>query len=204
MQQSVYIVGAGGHAKVVLATLAAAGIVPIALYDDDASKWGSTLFNIPIKGGLDDFAELESVSAFIAIGKNAARKKIVERFTSIDWLTIIHPRASIHSSVKIGRGSIIQEACILEPDVTIGEHCILNSNSMIGHESVLEDYVHSSGAKIGGNAHVCEGVLLGGNSTVHPGITIGAWSTAAIASAIMRDVPPHSILIGNPARVLKA
>jgi sugar O-acyltransferase (sialic acid O-acetyltransferase NeuD family) len=204
MQQSVYIIGAGGHAKVVLATLEAAGIVPIALYDDDASKWGSTLFNIPIKGGLDDFAELESVSAFIAIGNNAARKKVVERFTSIDWLTIIHPRASIHSSVKIGRGSIIQEACILEPDVTIGEHCILNSNSMIGHESVLEGYVHSSGAKIGGNAHVCEGVLLGGNSTIHPGITIGAWSTAAIASAIMRDVPPHSILIGNPARVLKA
>jgi sugar O-acyltransferase (sialic acid O-acetyltransferase NeuD family) len=204
MGQSVFILGAGGHAKVVLATLESVGIFPVAIYDDEASKWGSHLFNIPIKGGLDDFAELGAVSAFIAIGKNVTRKRIVARFTSIDWITIIHPRASIHTSVQIGRGSIIQEACILEPDVRIGEHCILNSNSMIGHESILENYVHSSGAKIGGSTHVCEGVLLGGNSTVHPGITIGAWSTSAIASAIMRDVPPESILIGNPARVLKS
>jgi sugar O-acyltransferase (sialic acid O-acetyltransferase NeuD family) len=204
MKQSVYIIGAGGHAKVVLAALEANNIFPVALYDDDASKWGSSIFNIPIKGGLDDLEKLGSVSAFIAIGKNEVRKKIVERFTSIDWLTIIHPRASLHSSVQVGRGTLIQEGCILEPDVVIGEHCILNANSMIGHESVLENYVHNAGAKLNGNVHICEGVLLGGNSTVHPGVTVGAWSKSAIASAIMRDVPPNSILIGNPARVMKS
>jgi sugar O-acyltransferase (sialic acid O-acetyltransferase NeuD family) len=204
MAQSVFIVGAGGHAKVILATLEVIGISPVAIYDDDASKWGSSLFDTPIKGGLNDFAKLGPVDAFIAVGKNATRKKIVERFTTINWITLIHPASSIHASVQIGRGTIVQEGCILEPDVKIGEHCILTSNSMIGHESVLEDFVHSSGAKICGNAHICEGVLLGGNSTIHPGITVGAWSAAAIASAIMRDVPPKSVVIGNPARVLKA
>jgi sugar O-acyltransferase (sialic acid O-acetyltransferase NeuD family) len=203
MQQSIYVIGAGGHAKVVLATLEANNIFPAALYDDDASKWGSSIFNIPVKGGLDDFEKLGSVSAFIAIGKNAVRKKIVERFPTIDWLTIIHPHASLHSSVRVGRGTLIQECCVLEPDVVIGEHCILNSNSMIGHESILENYVHNAGAKLNGNVHICEGVLLGGNSTVHPGVTVGAWSATAIAAAIMRDAPPNSILIGNPARVRK-
>jgi PglD N-terminal domain len=74
MGQSVFILGARGHGKVVLATLEAVGIVPLAIYDDDASKWGSHLFNIPITGGLDGFAELGAVSAFIAIGKCDPKK----------------------------------------------------------------------------------------------------------------------------------
>jgi sugar O-acyltransferase (sialic acid O-acetyltransferase NeuD family) len=204
MHRSVYMIGAGGHAKAVLAALEANHIYPLALYDDDESKWGSSLFNIPVKGGLGEFATLGTVSAVIAIGDNIKRKQIAERFTAINWLTIIHPYSYQHSSVRVGRGTVILEGTVLQPDVKIGQHCIINVDSMIGHDSILEDYVHSSGGKIGGNVHICEGVLVGGNTTIHPGLTIGAWSKSAISTAIMRDVPPHSILIGNPARMLKA
>jgi sugar O-acyltransferase (sialic acid O-acetyltransferase NeuD family) len=204
MHRSVYMIGAGGHAKAVLAALEANNIYPLALYDDDSRKWGSSLFNIPVKGGLDEFEMLGAVSAAIAIGDNARRKQIAERFTQIDWMTVIHPYSYQHSSVRVGQGTVILEGTVLQPDVTIGKHCIINVDSMIGHDSVLEDYVHSSGGKIGGNVHICEGVLVGGNTTIHPGLTIGAWSKSAISTAIMRDVPPHSILIGNPARILKA
>jgi sugar O-acyltransferase (sialic acid O-acetyltransferase NeuD family) len=204
MHRSVYMIGAGGHAKAVLAALEANNIYPLALFDDNASKWGSSLFNIPVKGGLEDFAHLGAVSAVIAVGDNAKRKQIAERFTEIDWLTVIHPYSYQHSSVQLGQGTVVLEGTVLQPDVIIGQHCIINVDTMIGHDSILEDYVHSSGGKIGGNVYVCEGVLVGGNTTIHPGLKIGAWSKSAISTAIMRDVPPNSIVIGNPARILKA
>lgn len=203
MQQPFYVIGAGGHALAVLAALEANQICASGIYDDDASKWGSSLLNIPIKGGLADFSRLGRTSAIIAIGDNAKRKEIAERFTEIDWLTVIHPYTYIHQSVNIGRGSIILEATVLQPNVTIGCHCIVNIDSKIAHDCVLEDYVHCSYGKLAGNVYVCEGALLGTNTSVHPGVRIGAWSKSAVGSAIMRDVPPHSTVIGNPARILK-
>jgi sugar O-acyltransferase (sialic acid O-acetyltransferase NeuD family) len=204
MSRAVYVIGAGGHAKAVLAALEANDIYPLALYDDDASRWGGSLFNIPVKGGLEDFVQLGAVTAVIAIGDNAKRQQIAERFTSVDWLTVVHPYSCIHSSVVVGEGTVILEGTIAQPDVTIGRHCIINVQSMIAHDCTLEDYVHISGAKLTGNVHLCEGVLLGGNTTVHPGIKVGAWSKSAIATAIMRDVLPASIVIGNPGRAIKA
>ncbi len=204
MSRSVYMIGAGGHAKAVLAALEANDIYPLAIYDDNASKWGSSLFNIPVKGGLEDFAQLGVVSAVTAIGDNAKRQKIAERFTAVDWLTVVHPYSCVHSSVVIGEGTVILEGTIAQPDVTIGRHCIINVESMIGHDCTLEDYVHICGAKLTGNVHLGEGVFLGANTTVHPGIKIGAWSKSAIATAVMRDALPASILIGNPARAMRA
>lgn len=204
MTQPIYMVGAGGHAKAVLAALNANQIYPIAIYDDNLDRWGTSLYDIPIKGGIDEFASLGQVTAVLAIGDNLTRKQIAERLPAINWLTIVHPYTCVHASVKIGQGSVILEGAIVQPDVIIGQQCILNVESMIGHDCVLEDYVHVCGAKLTGNVCVQEGVLLGANTTVQPGITIGEWSKSAIASAIMRNVAPYSIMIGNPARCVSS
>ena len=200
--RSIHVIGAGGHAKAVLAALEANKICPAGIYDDDASRWGSDLLDIPIKGGLDAFSALGETHAVIAIGDNAMRKKIAERFPDVSWMTVIHPYSSIHRSVQIGPGTVILEATVLQPSIVLGQHCIINIGSIIGHDCVLESYVHSSGGKLAGNVHVGEGVLLGANTTIHPNLKVGAWAKTAICSAIMRDVPPHSVAIGNPARIL--
>jgi sugar O-acyltransferase (sialic acid O-acetyltransferase NeuD family) len=204
MIEAIYMVGAGGHAKAVMAALSANHIVPVAIYDDSPHRQGTALYGVPIQGGIDDFAALGAVSAVIAIGDNNTRKHIAERFPAVDWLTVVHPYTCIHASVQIGKGSVILEGAIVQPDVVIGQHCILNVESMIGHDCVLENYVHVSGAKLTGNVHLREGVLLGANTTVHPGVTIGQWSKSAICSAVMRDVAPYSVLIGNPARCISS
>jgi acetyltransferase EpsM len=204
MTKSVYMVGAGGHAKAVFAALSANHIEPIAIYDDNPQQQGGTLYGVPICGNLEDFTQLGAVSAVIAIGDNYTRKRIAERLPTVHWLTVVHPYSCIHASAKIGRGSVILEGTIVQPDVIIGEHCILNVETMIGHDCVLDNYVHVCGAKLTGNVHVGEGVLLGANTTVHPSVTIGEWSKSAISSAIMRDVSPYSTVIGNPARCVTA
>lgn len=45
------------------------------------------------------------------------------------------------------------------------------------------------------------GSSIGANATLLPGITIGAWSMVGAGSVVTRDVPPHAIVQGNPARI---
>ena len=49
-QSEVRVIGAGGHAKVVVATLVAAGFDVVGLYDEASSKWGTTVLGRPVIG----------------------------------------------------------------------------------------------------------------------------------------------------------
>lgn len=44
---------------------------------------------------------------------------------------------------------------------------------------------------------------IGGGALILPGVTIGDGSTIGAGSVVTRDVPPRSVAVGNPARVVK-
>jgi len=46
-------------------------------------------------------------------------------------------------------------------------------------------------------------VWLGGNVIVQPGVTVGARSVVAAGSVVTRDIPPDSLALGSPARVIR-
>ncbi|PNS14933.1 hypothetical protein CAC42_2162 [Sphaceloma murrayae] len=46
-------------------------------------------------------------------------------------------------------------------------------------------------------------VWIGGHSVILPGVTIGEGSTVAASSVVTKDVPPWSVVMGSPARVVK-
>lgn len=46
-------------------------------------------------------------------------------------------------------------------------------------------------------------VWLGYNVTVLPGVTIGKGSVIGAGSVVCSDIPPYSIAVGNPAKVIK-
>ena len=48
-----------------------------------------------------------------------------------------------------------------------------------------------------------DNVWLGGNVTVLPGVSIGEGSVIGAGSVVTRDVPPHAVAAGNPARILR-
>ncbi|MGH8612395.1 MAG: acetyltransferase [Gammaproteobacteria bacterium] len=201
----VYILGAGGHAKVVASTLLAAGYRGAGFFDDDAGKWGQTVLGLPVLGDLSQALCIEGeMAAVIAIGDNKRRREIATTYTNIKWLSIIHPRAYVHPTVRLGPGTVIFAGAVIQPDARIGEHCIVNTLASVDHDCHIGALVHiAPGAHLAGNVLVGEGVLIGLGSSVMPHVSIGARTVVGAGSAVVGDLPPDVTATGVPARILK-
>lgn len=46
-------------------------------------------------------------------------------------------------------------------------------------------------------------VFIGADAIIMPGVTLGDWSVVGAGSVVTKDVPPHSIFAGNPAKFIK-
>jgi len=195
----VVLLGAGGHAKVVQATVEAAGQRVEAILDDDARWWGQLRFGVKIEGPIARLATSSPRPAVIAIGANEVRRAIAERF-AMEWITVVHPRATVHASVRLAPGTVVCAGAILQPDCQIGRHCIINTAASVDHDCHCDDFVHlAPGVRLAGGVHVGAGVLLGVGAVVVPGVAVGERTTVGAGSVVLRDLPPHVVAVGSPA-----
>ncbi len=203
--QGVWVIGAGGHGKVVIATLRAAGIQPRGIFDDNRDRKGDTVLGVPVLGALPHPRELakEDRRAVIAIGANPVRKKIATALPGFTWERAVHPRALVHPSARLGPGTVVFAGAVVQPDVVLGAHVIVNTGARIDHDSLIGDYVHiAPGCTLGGGVIVQEGAFLGIGANAIPGCSIGAWTMVGAGAAVIRDLPGGVTAVGVPARIL--
>lgn len=192
----VVVVGAGGHAKVLISTLTARGVPVAAVVDDDGTKWGMDAQGTrvgriePALGG----------RGIVGIGDNAQRREMVNAL-SLDWQTVVHPAAYVHPSAKLGRGTVVFAGAVVQPDAVIGDHVIVNTGATIDHDCVVGDYAHlAPGVHLAGSVQVGEGAFLGIGSVVGPGLRIGRWATLGAGAVAVHDVAEGVTAVGVPAR----
>lgn len=200
----VLVIGAGGHAKVVIATLEAAGRVVRATFDDDARRQGTCILGVPVVGPLDAAMEYQRLEAVAAIGDNETRRAIVERLP-LRWITAVHPLAVVHSSARLGPGTVVFAGVVIQPDARIGSHVILNTAVTIDHDCSVNDFAHlAPGTHLGGNVSVGQGVFLGIGTVVLPNLVVGDAAVVGGGAVVVRDVAPATVVAGVPARPLPA
>ncbi len=198
-QEGVVVIGAGGHAKVLISTLIACGSPIAAVCDDDDREWGRDVQGTrvsrlePDRGG----------RAVIGIGDNARRMEIA-RTMDFEWEIVVHPSACVHASATLGPGTVVFAGAVVQPDVVIGEHVIVNTGATIDHDCIVGDYAHiAPGVHLAGSVEVGEGALLGIGSAVIPGVKIGRWSTLGAGGVAIRDIADGIVAVGVPAKELK-
>ena len=79
--------------------------------------------------------------------------------------------------------------------------CVTVTN--INHDNVIDDRVIiTSNVSLAGFVHVESDCYLGQACTVRQHVTIGRGSQIGMGCVVLKDVPPHSVMVGNPARQL--
>ena len=196
-----HIVGASGHAKVILDILILTGRHIEGIWDDNQGL--QTFCNMPVLGTIDAFASLKTGPAFIAIGNNKIRMQIAQKL-ACSMESGIHPQSAIAASVHIGEGTVVMANASINADTTIGRHVIVNTNASIDHDCSISDFVHvSPQAGLAGNVQVGTGAHIGIGAVIIQGIKIGAWAVVGAGAVIINDVPDYAVVVGNPGRIIK-
>lgn len=186
----VYVVGGGGHAKVVVATLMELGIRPTAVLDDDADKWGSNILGLPVVGPTSLLGEEAAPGAVLAVGDNRLRKALFERYPGVSWLTVVHPRAYVHPSASLGEGTVVFAGAVVQALAVVGRQVIVNTGAIVEHDCFVGEFAHlAPGVRLAGAVRIGEGCLVGVGASLAPGVRVGDWSVVGAGSVVVRDIP---------------
>jgi len=199
-----YILGAGGHAKVVIETSIQCGFNPVAVFDDDEQLIGTNVSQVPVIGRISSLSLPESGLAFIAIGSNRVRNILHEKFTCLRWATLIHPSAYVCKTASIGTGSLVCAGAVIQPDTVIGRHAIINTGANIDHDCRIGNFAHiCPGSNLAGGVTIGEGSMIGIGSSLIPLKSVGAWSIVGAGTVVIDDIPEKSKAVGVPARIVE-
>jgi len=193
---SIYIYGASGHGLVVADIAKACGYQKVIYLDDGKDEYLS-------------FSEVDKTTDIplaFGIGSNRIRESLFKRVekNGLNIVTLIHPSASVSSSVKIGRGTVIMPNVVINSNTIIGKGVILNSASVIEHENYIGDFVHiSPNSSLAGDVSVKESSHIGIGATIIQGITIGTNSIIGAGSVVVKEIPEYVVAYGNPCKVVR-
>lgn len=196
-----YLLGASGHAKVIVDILLSKGVQVKGFYDDNEDL--KELWGISVVGKVIDFNN-PIEECLVSIGKNDIRKKVVEQLGEAEFGTAIHKISNIGSHVEIGEGTVVMPGTIINADTKIGEHVIINTSASVDHDCNIANFAHiAPNASLCGGVEIGEGTLIGAGATVIPLVKIGKWCTIGAGAVVVMDVPDHSVVVGNPAKIIK-
>jgi sugar O-acyltransferase (sialic acid O-acetyltransferase NeuD family) len=176
--------------------------------DNDSKKWNTNFFSYPIFGGLDKIKDLTNDDVLFC---NFITRDCVTRYeTSLELIkngakltNLIDPEVDM-DMVEIGIGNYIQEHVDIQAGVSIGNNSSIHLGSLISHESRIGDSVFISvNCNIAGLVNIEDGVFVGTGASIIPRKKIGKWSIIGAGSVIIDDVPPYSVVVGNPGKIIK-
>ena len=195
-----YLIGASGHAKVVMDCLIDAGVTLQGLFDQNPEI--KNLKGYAVNGDYSSSHQEEPL--IIAIGANSIRQRIANQLQERVFGRAFHPSALIASDVTTGDGTVVFHSAVIQSAAKIGKHVIINTSASVDHDCLVGDFAHiGPQVALCGLVTVGEGTLIGAGAVVIPGIKIGKWCVIGAGSVVFRDVPDYGMVVGNPARLIK-
>ena len=205
----VYLVGAGGHGRVVLDALLSQS-VRVAGIVDPGLPVGSGIHGVAVLGGDGELDRLAAGSLLVnGLGANprvGPRRDLFLALTArgFEFIVLRHAASVIGWGCRLGAGTQIMAGAVIQTGVGIGDNVVVNTRAGIDHDSSLG--AHSfvgPGVTVCGDVRVAEGVFVGAGAVILPGVEIGAGAIVAAGAVVTRDVEQGLLVAGNPARVMR-
>ncbi|QDP94602.1 acetyltransferase [Microlunatus elymi] len=206
--KSLLLLGAGGLAREVIASVAATGTHRIVgVLDDNESLHGSQLDGVPVIGHVSQ-APLRDEQLLVCIGAGPARERVVRRLITAGveqqrFATCIDRGVRIPPGCVVGPGSILLSGVVLTASVTVGAHVVAMPSVVLTHDDVVADFATlAAGVLLGGGVRVGRGAYLGMGSSVRQRLAVGAYATLGMGGVLVDDLPSYETWAGVPARRL--
>jgi sugar O-acyltransferase (sialic acid O-acetyltransferase NeuD family) len=204
------LLGAGGHAKVMIALARAAGHKVLGVCDPVLAVHAIASWeNLDVLGDDRVLNELTPgrVALLLGIGHVAAgnlRERLYAswRVRGYDFPVMLHPTAWVAPGVVLGEGVQVMAGSVIQPGCEIRANSIVNTRASIDHDCFVGSNVHvAPGATLCGSVTVEDGVFIGAGATVIQGLRIGSGAIVGAGVTVVRDLPPCTTIIGAPNRL---
>lgn len=205
MSKRLFIIGAGGHGKVVADAAMCQGSWDEIFFIDDRYPSLSSVMGIEVVAQTNNIKQFcdENSEVIVAIGDNQIRQRLQENALSQDFsvASVIHPRAVIAQSAKIQAGSVVFAGAIINSEATVGKGVIINTGAIIEHDCVVGDWTHIC-PKVGcaGGVQVGAHVWIGIGANVIQNVKIGDYAKIGAGSVVLKAVDSHQQVVGVPAK----
>lgn len=117
---------------------------------------------------------------------------------------ISHPSAVVSSAAQIAPGALIGPGSVIGSNVSCGGFFMANRLASAGHDCVFGEFCTiGPSSTICGGCVIDDGVYVGAGAVVLPKLRLGRNAVIGAGSVVTHDVPSHSVVVGNPARVIR-
>ena len=191
----VILLGAGGHAKVLLEALQLEGRNVLGLLTPDLEK-GSKHLGLAVLGDddlLQQFkpSEIDIVNGIGSLPFEQIRWKVSNKVRSWGFRlsTVIHPSAVVSKGATVEEGVQIMAGCVIQLGCTIGKDTIINTGSTIDHDCVIGKKTHiAPGSTLSGGVRVGELVHIGTGSSIIQNVEVGEGVVVAAGTVLYQNV----------------
>ena len=204
------MLGAGGHAKVLLEILLINGEKISGITCPELDKKGTLILETPVIGGDEEIFthpphSIRLVNGVGSVKSTGLRHEIFNRFKGLGYTfaNVTHSAAVVSHYSEVGEGAQIMAGAIIQTGCVIGDNSIINTRASVDHDCRIGAHVHvAPGVTICGGVRVEDGAHIGTGATVIQGVRIGKNSVVGAGALVLRDVPEAVTVIGVPAKVV--
>ncbi len=214
--RDIIVVGASGHARVLVHLLQNLGMTPAALIDIDTELHGTDIYGVSVIGGDDavlarqpsDIVLVNAVGNAPGAGQSGlhVRRTVFEKFKEhgFEFINVVSDDTSVSKRSTLGEGVQAITRSIIHPGVNIGDNTILNTGASLDHDCWVGAHSHiAPWAVLCGGVTVGDDCHIGARAVLVPGIRVGDGAVVGAGAVVIADVAPATTVVGNPARVAK-
>lgn len=203
---TIYILGAGGHGKVVADIIRRNNFFENIHFLDDRFSESVNFGDYRIVGVCLDFrGYLSGATAFfVAIGENRARQGLFDLLQAdgAKCPAIVCSSAIVSSAASCGFGSLVMPGAVVNADAQIGNNVIVNSRAIIEHDCIVGSHSHlAPGAILTGDVQVGSRTTIGAGAVVCPGVCVGDDILVGAGAVITSDIHAPGCYYGVPAKL---